>query len=85
MESIDAGINGAKAAVNLGKATTPAMDRFYNAMNIVREESVKVVTSGVNTGNISYERIASVKLQDYVYWSAPVSGFDVNSISPLTL
>jgi len=52
LESIDAGINGAKAAVNLGKATTPAMDRFYNAMNIVREESVKVVTSGVNTGNV---------------------------------
>jgi len=52
LESIDAGINGAKAAANLGKATTPAMDRFYNAMNIVREESVKVVTSGVNTGNV---------------------------------
>jgi len=52
LESIDAGINGAKAAVNLGKATTPAMDRFYNTMNIIREESVKVVTSGINTGNV---------------------------------
>ena len=38
----------------------------------------------VNTGNISYERIASVKLQDYVYWSSPISGFDVHNISPLT-
>lgn len=45
---------------------------------------VQVNDSGVNTGNISYERIASVKLQDYVYWSSPVSGFDVNSISPAT-
>jgi hypothetical protein len=46
---------------------------------------VQVNDSGVNTGNISYQRIASsVKLQDYVYWSSPVSGFDVNSISPLT-
>ena len=52
LESIDAGINGAKAAVNLGKATTPAMDRFYNSMNIIREESVRAVTSGVNTGNV---------------------------------
>jgi len=52
LESIDAGINGAKAAVNLGKATTPAMDRFYNTMNVVREESVKAVTSGVKTGNV---------------------------------
>uniref|UniRef100_UPI00404ACA19 T9SS sorting signal type C domain-containing protein n=1 Tax=Flavobacterium sp. TaxID=239 RepID=UPI00404ACA19 len=38
----------------------------------------------VNSGNISYERIASVKLQDYVYWSSPISGFDVHNISPLT-
>ena len=45
---------------------------------------IQVNDSGVNTGNISYQRIASVKLQDYVYWSSPVSGFDVNSISPLT-
>jgi hypothetical protein len=52
LESIDAGINGAKAAVNLGKASTPAIDRFYNTMNVLREESVKVVTSGVNTGNV---------------------------------
>ena len=45
---------------------------------------IQVNDSGVNTGNISYQRIASVKLQDYVYWSSPVSGFDVNSISPAT-
>lgn len=45
---------------------------------------VQVNDLGINTGNISYQRIASVKLQDYVYWSSPVSGFDVNSISPST-
>ena len=45
---------------------------------------IQVNDLGVNTGNISYQRIASVKLQDYVYWSSPVSGFDVNSISPAT-
>ncbi|WP_395046605.1 T9SS sorting signal type C domain-containing protein, partial [Flavobacterium sp.] len=45
---------------------------------------VQINDAGVDTGNISYERVASVKLQDYVYWSSPVNGFDVNSISPLT-
>ena len=45
---------------------------------------VQISDAGINTGNISYQRIASAKLQDYVYWSSPVSGFDVNSISPLT-
>lgn len=45
---------------------------------------VQVNDLGINTGNISCQRIASVKLQDYVYWSSPVSGFDVNNISPST-
>ncbi|TXI68428.1 MAG: hypothetical protein E6Q46_01225 [Flavobacterium sp.] len=54
-------------------------------LNVLNNGSlVQVNDLGVNTGNISYQRIASVKLQDYVYWSSPVSGFDVNSISPLT-
>ena len=54
-------------------------------LNVLNDGSlVQVNDLGVNTGNISYQRIASVKLQDYVYWSSPVSGFDVNSISPLT-
>ena len=54
-------------------------------LNVLNNGSlVQVNDLGVNTGNISYQRIASVKLQDYVYWSSPVSGFDVNSISPST-
>jgi hypothetical protein len=55
-------------------------------LNVLNNGSlIQVNDLGVNTGNISYQRIASlVKLQDYVYWSSPVSGFDVNSISPLT-
>jgi hypothetical protein len=52
LQSIDAKTGGAAAAVSYGKATTPAMDRFYNTMNVLREETVKVVTSGVNTGNV---------------------------------
>jgi len=52
LQSIDAKTGSAVAAVSYGKATTPAMDRFYNTMNVLREETVKVVTSGLNTGNV---------------------------------
>ena len=80
--------------VNSGRTVTINADNYVQVnydlanngtLNVLNNGSlVQVDDSGVNTGNISYERIASVKLQDYVYWSAPVSGFDVNSISPLT-
>ncbi|UGS23821.1 GEVED domain-containing protein [Flavobacterium channae] len=54
-------------------------------LNVLNNGSlVQISDAGINTGNISYQRIASAKLQDYVYWSSPVSGFDVNSISPAT-
>lgn len=34
-----------------------------------------------NTGNITYKRIAeNIKGQDYIYWSSPVSGQNLNSI-----
>ncbi|HLV13656.1 MAG TPA: T9SS type A sorting domain-containing protein, partial [Xanthomarina sp.] len=36
----------------------------------------------VNTGNISLLRDTQIRRLDYVYWSSPVSGFNVNSISP---
>ena len=55
LESIDAGINGGKAAVNLGKATSPAMDRLYNAVNVVRTQSVKSVTKNVKTSTVRGE------------------------------
>jgi hypothetical protein len=52
LESIDAGIKGGKAATTLGKASTPAMDRFYNAVNVVRTESVRAATKNVTTGEV---------------------------------
>lgn len=44
----------------------------------------QVDDSGVDSGNISMKRNASIKKIDYVYWSSPVSGFNVNAISPGT-
>jgi hypothetical protein len=52
LQSIDAGINGGKAATTLGKASTPAMDRFYNAVNVVRTESVRAVTKDVTSDKV---------------------------------
>lgn len=37
-----------------------------------------------NIGDISYERTASIREQDYVFWSSPVKNFNVANISPLT-
>jgi hypothetical protein len=52
LESIDAGINGGKASSTLGKASSPAMDRFYNAVNVVRKESVRAATKDVTTDKV---------------------------------
>lgn len=45
---------------------------------------VQVNDAAINTGTINYERIATLRNQDYVYWSSPVEGKIVNTISPLT-
>jgi len=87
-------IDACSIVVNTGFTATITSGRYFNiqndvtvngTLNVLNNGSlVQINDLGINTGNISYERIASVKLQDYVYWSSPVSGFDVNSISPLT-
>ena len=60
LQSINAGINGGKAAALFGKASTPAMDRLYNAVNVVRTESVRSSTKNVTTKNVrdEYGKIA---------------------------
>ncbi len=41
---------------------------------------IQINDLGVNTGNISYERIAMARNLDYVYWSSPVAAFNVNNL-----
>jgi hypothetical protein len=45
---------------------------------------IQVTNTGItNTGNIQMQRtVNSLDPQDYVYWSSPVDGFDVNNVSP---
>lgn len=54
-------------------------------LNIADDGSlVQVNDEAINTGTISYERIASLRQSDYVYWSSPIESFNVNNISPLS-
>lgn len=42
-------------------------------------------TTNTNTGTVSVQRsVSNLNNYDYVYWSSPVSGFDVEQISPIT-
>ncbi|WP_293889930.1 lamin tail domain-containing protein [Flavobacterium sp.] len=43
---------------------------------------IQIDDTGVNSGSIDVKRVATIKKTDYVYWSSPVSGFGVQSISP---
>lgn len=78
--------NGGVVNIGANNNITVVGDITVNGtLNVLNNGSlVQIDDTAVNIGNISYERIASVKFQDYVYWSSPVSGFDVNNISPLT-
>jgi hypothetical protein len=54
-------------------------------LNILNNGSlIQVNDSGVNTGNISFERATSMRRLDYVYWSSPVTGFNIDNISSNT-
>lgn len=41
------------------------------------------ISNSSNSGDINYERIATVKKMDYVYWSSPVSGFNIDNLNTL--
>ena len=50
--------------------------------NILNNGSlVQINDAAVNTGNINYNRTATIKRLDYVYWSSPVAGFANSAIS----
>lgn len=76
---IDFNIKSNDYILVVNEVTNNGIFSISNNGSLIQENDL-----AVNSGNISYERIASVKLQDYVYWSSPISGFQVNNISPLT-
>lgn len=50
------------------------------SLNVLNNGSIIQVNDlGINSGNISYERVTSGNTFDYVYWSSPVEGFSTPS------
>lgn len=45
---------------------------------------IQINDTDTNVGVISYERIANIRQQDYVFWSSPIKNFNVADVSPLT-
>ncbi|WP_310557252.1 hypothetical protein, partial [Flavobacterium sp.] len=76
--------------INAGKTATIATDDFFEitnnfsnngTLNILNSGSLIQITDGTTTGAINMQRIAKLKLQDYTYWSSPISTFNVENIS----
>ena len=82
--------------VNAGYVLTITANKYvaiqYNLTviptgNVVVQDNgslVQIDDSGINTGSIDVQRIATVKQLDYVYWSSPVLGFPLLNVSPST-
>ena len=52
LEKINTSLNAGKQSVNLGKASTPTMDRFYNVINNAGAISATNLTKGITTENV---------------------------------
>ena len=52
LQQINKALSGSKAAVSLGKATTPTMDRFYNVINKTAAITTTNLTQGITTENV---------------------------------
>lgn len=84
-------ITSCSLQVNAPYTLTIASNTYFVVQNtITGGGNVVVQNSGsliqvnnvVNTQNITVLRNSNVKLLDYVYWSSPVSGFNISNVSP---
>lgn len=95
---ISSNIDACSVLVRSGRTVTVASDIYLTVLNEVAVEaganlifddkaSLVQINNVANSGDIEYNRIASIKKFDYVYWSSPVvgnggvSGFNINSLS----
>lgn len=78
--------SGAVATIGANSYITVTGDiTVTGTLNVLNNGSlVQIDDMAVNTGNISYERRVSIRKNDYVFWSSPITNFNVNAISPLT-
>ncbi|WP_353777310.1 hypothetical protein [Winogradskyella sp. 3972H.M.0a.05] len=59
--------------------TTNATATFYIHNN---GSLIQVNDAVTNVGNLSMERSVMMRRQDYVYWSSPINGFNIDNVSP---
>jgi len=77
-------LNGATLTVNSNNSIT--ITDWVNVQptgtfDIQNNSSLVQINNTTNIGNIIYRRNANIRRLDYVYWSSPVAGFNVNNIS----
>lgn len=82
--STNGDIDACSLIVNVGFITTVTANRYINiqnnltvngTLNVQDDGSlVQISNTGVNNGDITYSRTTDVRLEDYVYWSTPVTG-----------
>jgi hypothetical protein len=77
-------LNGATLTVNSNNSIT--ITDWLNVQpsgtfDIQNNSSLVQINNTTNIGNIIYRRNANIRRLDYVYWSSPVAGFNVNNIS----
>ena len=88
LESNDLYLNGS-LIINTGSSLTITDSRYVHVDNLVTNNgafdienngSLIQVQDVDNIGNLTVQRIAYIKQDDYVYWSSPVSGFNTNDL-----
>lgn len=87
-------ITTCQCQVNTGKSLNVATGNYLLIQNNLLNSGIVNIASGgslvqvnnaaANTGSITSNRTASIKKYDYVYWSSPVAGTAVTSVSPAT-
>ena len=85
-------IDACSITVNATFTATVTANGYFNIQNQLNNNGtviiqnngslVQINDAAVNTGNITVERTATVRLQDYVYWSAPIRNQLLNTRFP---
>lgn len=92
--ALNGNIEACELTVNSGFTATINANNYFNVQgnlningDIVVENDgslVQINDNAVNTGNILYERNVNIRRLDYVFWSSPINGFNIDDLSPLS-
>lgn len=92
--SLNGNVQACECEIKSGRTVQITANNYIESQsNIINSGTLNIADDGslvqindeaINTGTISYERIASLRQSDYVYWSSPIESFNVNNISPLS-